>query len=178
MKTLLVENTINTPEFKQWFLGSKVVDKSGDPLIVKHWTFNDFTVFDRLAAVKLFKRDTQAPERIGHWFTDSDEPKLYGEKEMKLYLSIKNPKIYDHIVEKKSTGKQLFDDIVKFGGADKFRELLHNMNYDGIIVKNSHIDGYNQNVYVTLEPYQVKSAMGNSGEFNSNNPDITKEEQI
>ena len=35
-----------SPEFKRWFGDSKVVDAAGRPLVVYHWTDNDFTVFD------------------------------------------------------------------------------------------------------------------------------------
>lgn len=36
----------NSPEFQRWFEGSKVVDKSGRPLIVYHGTTHDISAFD------------------------------------------------------------------------------------------------------------------------------------
>jgi len=38
LKSILVENVTNTPEFKRWFGGSKAVDNHGNPLVMYHGT--------------------------------------------------------------------------------------------------------------------------------------------
>lgn len=37
---------INTPEFKNWFKDSKIVDADGNPLVLYHGTERDFDTFD------------------------------------------------------------------------------------------------------------------------------------
>lgn len=55
---LLNERAISdTPEFKQWFNGTKMVDQSGNPIIFYHGTSNDIDF-------KTFKIN-----RNGAWFT-------------------------------------------------------------------------------------------------------------
>lgn len=54
---------INTPEFKRWFGDSKVVDEDGKPLVVYHWTINEFDEFN------LWKWRNEA-SGIGNWFVD------------------------------------------------------------------------------------------------------------
>jgi len=87
---------IDTPEFKEWFKGSKVVDKDGSPLVVYHGTTekSPFTVFN-----------TNPPKDVGAHFgtkeaansilagnyeaiknTDNMSANIYP-----VYLSIKNP---------------------------------------------------------------------------------------
>ena len=46
MKSILMENVTDTPEFKRWFGNSKVVDKHGNPLVVYHGTKSDISTFD------------------------------------------------------------------------------------------------------------------------------------
>jgi hypothetical protein len=87
------------PGFEQWFAGSKVVDKSGQPLVCYHGTFRDFAEFqynDNGWAGSGFNR-------LGFWFdTDPKTPGwLAGDEEgygigdggniKPCYLSIKKP---------------------------------------------------------------------------------------
>jgi hypothetical protein len=41
---------IDSPKFKEWFSGSKVVDSSGSPLVVYHGTSSEFDEFDPAAS--------------------------------------------------------------------------------------------------------------------------------
>lgn len=87
--------------FKKWFGDSKVVDENGKPLVVYHGTREIFDTFDNNKKGKA--SDTA---RIGFWFTDSSKfaenfasDIWYGEQEnpitMPVYISMKNPKIYE-----------------------------------------------------------------------------------
>ena len=85
---------IDTPEFKEWFKGSKVVDKDGSPLVVYHGTTekSPFTVFN-----------TNPPTDVGaHFGTKEAANSILAGKAIKnidnmsaniypVYLSIKNP---------------------------------------------------------------------------------------
>lgn len=90
----------DTPQFKAWFAGSKVVDENGKPLVVYHGTKSDFGIFD---LTKGGRSNEEAS--IGFWFSPSKDVAdnfvkgiWYGDKEKKLmplYLNLKNPKIYE-----------------------------------------------------------------------------------
>lgn len=90
-----------TPQFKRWFSGSKVVDSQGKPLVVYHGTNADISVFD-----PAFRgQNTGAPSaREGFFFTDSAEVASgyatdagggQGDNVIPVLLSIKNPLVYD-----------------------------------------------------------------------------------
>ena len=84
---------------------------------------------------------------------------------MPLYLSIQNPLVFD------------------FGGAsyrersyaDLLKEAKEN-GHDGAIFRNT-ADPTPGDVFVAFNPKQIKSAIGNNGKFDPDNPDITKSDR-
>ena len=138
----------DTPEFKKWFGGSKVVDRSGTPQVVYHGTNKNFNAFN-------LKKATQGII----WFTSDKAAVEQGNvgaqgqgKILDLYASIKNPagwKEYDQ----KSIGELISE------------------GYDGVILpeKNGEFTG------IAFEPTQLKSASRNSGEFNPENKSFLKQ---
>ena len=151
LKSLLIENITDTPEFKRWFGNSKVVDRNGNPQIVYHGTTSYFNMFD----------NEKTGGRGYYFFKQKDAADLYAKGDrantMLVYLSIKNPI------------KELdFNKIGIENGFSKHEAInfIKNKGYDGII---------GQRYIVAFYPEQIKSAIGNNGDFNSNNPDITKE---
>ena len=150
----------DTPEFKKWFEDSKVVDQNGKPIVVYHGTGTDFTVFN--------KRGSYSPAKYGYFFSSSPEAAGYfakrpGNAQIKpLYLSFKKPFVKD--LEGKKSFTEFIDNV----------ESLKKKGYDGFIYKNA-IDGNNgipHDVYIATESAQIKSATGNRGTFDPNNPDI------
>lgn len=80
-----------TPEFKAWFGRSKVIDDNGDPLVLYHGTFDDFTQFERTGDIGF---------HLGTARTANDRLKQEGKKAknrrrspqvMLLYAKIENP---------------------------------------------------------------------------------------
>lgn len=60
-------------------------------------------------------------------------------------------------------------------GASDVQDWLKNEKYDGLIIEGQ--DKYTKKeglAYIVFEPTQIKSATGNNGKFNPNNPNITK----
>lgn len=53
----------------------------------------------------------------------------------------------------------------------EYREHLIDQGYDGIKYENDVEGGF---AYIVFEPTQIKSALSNNGDFDPNNPDITK----
>jgi len=194
----------DTPEFKRWFGNSKVVDDEGEPLVVYHGAplhinptgdvLGDLTEFDR-NAVSLFSGSGLdiGMDKVGHWFTDTPGERgaeLYSGKTgtiYPIYLSIKNPwgVTFDEFLKKgqtlsgwdklareyrKRTGRNLPE-----GRWDvkPLRSWMKDNGFDGIQFKGV-IDNPTQKVWLTLEPTQIKSATGNRGTFDPDDPDITK----
>jgi hypothetical protein len=172
MKSILLESIVDTPAFRRWFGNSKVVDKNNKPIIAYHGTTKNFNEFmlkyigtstdeGYLGAGFYFSRFPQnAMAYSGYYDFNNFPDKAKGGNIMPVYLKIENPVIdkeFD-IVEK------LFGTV--HGASKKMMKYFKSKGYDGIIARGE---------YVVFEPIQIKSAIGNKGTFDSNDPDITKE---
>lgn len=155
---------VNTPEFKKWFGDSKVVNESGDPLVVYHGTTKSFDFFD----ISL------SHAGVAGWFSDSNytasvhtkelqskrKESIYGEKfktggqVYPVFLSIKNPKIVTK------------EDFRKYSDRD-VAEMAKYEGYDGLILND--VNG--SNIYVAFESSQIKS-VNNRGTFDPEDPRI------
>jgi hypothetical protein len=163
---------IDTPEFRRWFGDSKVVDANGSPLVVYHGTSKDKD-FDK------FKAGTR-----GAWFTtNSAEASSYAEENdsgyktvdydpkqgyikkdtsarvMPVYLSIQNP---GELTEEQGQRLKYAKSYSK-AQAEIFSEMRA-QGYDGVNMGGG--------IWVAFSPTQIKSAIGNSGTFNPNDPRI------
>jgi hypothetical protein len=135
----------NTPEFKAWFGDSKVVDADGKPLVVYHGTNKSFTKIS-------MKKGAQGV----FWVTSDKSSIEKGEsgaqgtsKIMELYAKIERPAGWEEY------GKKSLGELIRDG-------------YDGVILPNK--DGsFNA---IIFDPNQVKSATGNRGTFDPNDPNI------
>lgn len=151
---------VRTPEFKAWFgdwendpdNASKVVNpKTGEPLVVYHYTEEQFDTFN-------LNKARQSSDIPAFFFTTDPEMGMeYGSHEMQVFLNIRNPA----------------DKPVISGGKDgkALREELVQNGFDGTVVDDSY-DGHLSIEYAALRPNQIKSATGNTGAFDSGNDDI------
>lgn len=166
---------------KAWFGNSKVVDASGQPLIVYHGSSSDALIeeFDRLYLVSKGKKD--GIDSIGTWFTDNpDRVADYGSKrKYAAYLRIENPIIFKDFDEL----RQYWADT-QSSSKNKAAKAAHKSNphhgsstdflddwsdHDGIIIlKGGSGEWENQTAYVAFKPEQIKSADSNSGNYNLN----------
>ena len=136
-----------TESFERWFGDSKVVDSEGRPLVVYHGTKGDFSVFDT-------ENSRMGPAA---WFTPSRTlASLHGRdgNVMPVYIAIRNP--YE---AKSATEASLVT-------PDRKAELIA-QGYDGIHEKRGTIEQW-----VAFYPDQIKSAIGNNGNFDAASPDI------
>lgn len=174
----------NTPEFKNWFGDSKVVDKNGSPKLVFHGTPDPFEAFSLSKSGSVTGADDA---KEGFFFTDRkrtaknymrgknpniETARMKGNPTLfSTYLSLKNPYIAD--MEGKVYREQKYIDII-----NKAKEEGH----DGVIIKNTYDGGeYNrfhallngrlkgENIYVAFKPEQIKSSE-NFGDFDPNDP--------
>ena len=159
----------DTPEFKNFFGESKVVDAKGNPMPVYHGTSSDFTVF-RPSESGLLGRGIylSSEERVAKGFRGAD-------KLMRSYVSMKNP-AYEHDLIPKRLGDKMKH--------DEYQKELHDRAIDGGfdgIIKGGSTDVFGNprtpdswGNFVVFKPTQIKSATSNSGTFDLSNPDINK----
>jgi hypothetical protein len=184
-----------TPEFKEWFGDSKVVDEEGKPLVVYHGTRSNFESFDKS---KTGSRLDPGDWGQGFYFGDEDKAVGYGHddpswKTMPVYLSMRNPLLivgdrnFDELspdhpmvpVLSKMFGKDVVAKAVADGdgmpafvysiGHENFTRTLQKNGYDGVlrVFKPGSFEA------VVFEPNQIKSATGNRGTFDPRDPIIT-----
>ena len=88
-----------------------------------------------------------------------------------VYLSIQNPYEVEGY-------ESLTDERDDAGGAAAFRARLVAQGYDGVVVRESSTDGGDvRDDWVAFYPTQIKSAIGNDGNFDKTNPDIRRSAQ-
>ena len=176
----------STPEFKQWFDNSKVVDEQGRPLIVYHGTSGDFNEFDPNAervtddgymgagfyfetnpytasqyAASSSDARSQNTERRGKYELDFENQEPAKDANvLAVYLSIKNPYNLLREGDRRGTYGMTREEVIAWTNDLKAR------GYDGAY------DGFSE--WVAFYPEQIKSAIGNNGEFDGSNPDIRK----
>lgn len=170
----------DTPVFREWFDDSRVVDESGAPLVVYHGTVADFDAFDN--------SKTGANDRglwgRGHYFSASIEnANSYamrqgdGARIIPAYVSIENPLVL-------TTGSDL---VTRLPDGRDYKDLV-GPNLDGTKIKDIALSGGHDGVIqirpngligdlVAYNPKQIKSAIGNRGTFDSNDPNILHQNQ-
>jgi ADP-Ribosyltransferase in polyvalent proteins len=159
----------DTPEFRNWFKDSKVVNEDGSPMVVYHGTqragFNKFyheqhfgdleQVHDILSSKKL------ARDAIYFKRPVPDNSIEFGNNEAiyPVYLSIQNPK---RVGDAGTTWSWR-------GEVDRARRE----GYDGLVYRNSNEGAGGKDSWVAFSPTQIKS-IWNNGEWNSKSADIGK----
>ena len=170
-------------EFKRWFgdwegdpaNASKVIDPdTGEPLVVYHGTTGDFDAFD---ASKHGEKD-HGWYGVGHYLTaDPETASAYavynemkdgsptpGANVMPAYVSLQNPYIWPKDRKPAQTREE----------AAQLTKELRDAGYDGVVVPNEYQAPEYADFHevVAFSPEQIKSAIGNTGEFSADNPDI------
>jgi hypothetical protein len=138
---------------------SKVVDESGEPQVMYHGTHADFNTFDR---------ETLDPTLRGigfHFTSDTQRANMFaaggqGGNIIPVYLNIRNPYVVEDLRAFNAQSNR------KYGkyGAEKLIKDFEAKGYDGLKFDNTH--------YIAFRPEQIKSATGNKGNFDPENPDI------
>jgi Large polyvalent protein associated domain 39/ADP-Ribosyltransferase in polyvalent proteins len=148
-----------TEAFRKWFGDSKVVDAQGKPLVVYHGTAADFSAFN--------KDQGGRAQYFGdgiYLTSDKNQASMYagrgeGSNVMPVYAALKNPFIEG--VSKFNGGKTLVATELR---KDLIQKRYEKAGFDGVILQRGWV--------VAFRPEQIKSATGNRGTFDPNNPDI------
>lgn len=166
--------------FWKWFGKSQVVDEEGVPLVLYHGTTKAIKKFEK-ALIK-----SRFPFSFGFHFTDRPaEADIYaGGFEMSqpkskkfdegavvypVYLKSENPLIY----KTKDLTASVFIDRNRDEIVSKLAESSYSKNqYDSVIVIRDRGDDYDGINVVVFDPRQIKSAIGNDGTYDADDPDI------
>jgi hypothetical protein len=167
-----------TEAFKKWFGDSKVVDADGRPLVVYHGTASDFSEFAQKQATDkegrrlsmgwgskkfYFARSANAASSAAEWAAASKDRPGDTANVMPVYLRIEKPisaMEYTRQIEELTNGGASRDAAIK-----TIDKRLMADGYDGII------DAESGGIAV-FRAEQIKSAIGNNGDFDPSNPDI------
>lgn len=186
-----------TDAFQRWFGDSKAVDADGKPLVVYHGTKGDFAEFEPNESGIFFAARPEAASAYAIGW--EDEGAANGGNVIPAYLSLQNPltttrewltKFADRVGAKamaeakaefggSSLGlEEAFEDSEQWARELVMREAKR-LGYDGLILPADtlpieHLGGdwEQQPAYVAFEPTQVKSAIGNNGQYDPTKPDI------
>lgn len=167
-----------TPAFRAWFGDSKVVDSEGAPLVVYHGTAADFSEFKASnsydGAIFFSSSYEVAEDRAGE-----DNAKV-----LSVYLAPQNLFDVDSRTDIEAATPWIKNNWSKI--AQNYEDALkevENGNYPafegtGLIphLRSLGYDGFTTyegaKNYAVFSPTQIKSAVGNNGDFSPANPDI------
>lgn len=171
------ERQTQTPEFRTWFGGSKVVDESGQPLRVYHGTARSFDEFNIVDAGEQFGRE----DFYAYFSPDAGTASSYamraagsrdalgymrdgnvGPNVVPAFLSLKKP------LEVNADAGMSAIDHADLHRSKLFDQVLDG-DHDGIIVR----DASGGVVYGARYPEGIKSAIGNSGRFDPSSASLT-----
>jgi hypothetical protein len=180
---------VRTPEFKAWFgdwlnnpqNASKVLDENGEPLVVYHGTKSS----KKIDTFEFYGG------RIGFWFIPNkkiaknlfnDTNKIYN-----VYLNIRNPKNIESTESFTDNNENdawlklwSMTDRFNYIKEEELRNHLIEDGFDSIILKNSKKDildkdwknAKGENQIIVFTSNQIKSAIDNNGNFNTENNNI------
>lgn len=168
------DSQINSPAFKRWFGDSKVVDAEGKPLVVYHGTKADISQFDGNRATEkdagwygrgiYFTADPATASAYSGFEEMQGKAPREGANVMPVYVSLQNPYVWPK-------GRAVATSREEAGA---IRAELEAAGHDGVVVPNGYADPEYSRHYevIVFEPTQIKSAIGNNGDFDPSNPDI------
>ena len=174
-----------TAAFKEWFGDSNVVDENGDLMAVYHGTAADFSAFS-LAHTRgqigfHFGTSEQAEDIVvsmGDLGIYDEDGIPQGANTVPVYLAINNPVRLDDL------GSWYGEKVVKMvnriagttlhpsAGDNTIKAALKARGYDGVVYKNTREGNGEEDSYIAFSPNQIKSAIGNTGQFSSYSDDI------
>lgn len=182
--TATIDAQTETAAFKKWFGDSKVVDESGDPLVVYHATDEG-------------EIDEFSPRKKDHWYSFTPEEwhaRDFGETVHAVYLSLQNPLDLTQFGAGGDEGDDQTDpsDIASFladngiavslgsrkgftteilnRAATEIRSQAIARGFDGLKMWDYKSDEALE--FVAFFPTQIKSATHNKGTFDPKNPKI------
>lgn len=178
-----------TAAFQSWFKNSKVSDTEGRPLIAFHGSGVEIESFKTSFKEYRQPKNQNWAGQMGAWFaapsswsdyeagnaeataevfSDLSSRQRDGEGAViyPVYLSILNPyELEGH--------DDFMEQMEEAGGVAAFRRMLEDKGHDGLVIEGCYSDGDMVRAdWVAFHASQIKSAIGNSGAFCKDNPDM------
>lgn len=148
---------INTPEFKAWFGDSKVMDEKGKSLEMVHFSYNEFSQFDKSHAG--INNDESS---IGFWFADRDDFAFNNERypiRYDVYLKMDNPLIIEG--NGTETNPWADTDIDNLDSYAKFEKMFNDLMYQDPQMWDERVY---EPIYGGFETQKVKLRFSNFSE--------------
>lgn len=174
-----VAPAVETPQFKQWFGQSKVVDAAtGAPQVLYHGTDQRFREFSRTSDIGFHFGDKATAEDRARQIEAGDQTRL-----MPVYLKADNPlrlpdlnewggyELANALRDEGVFTQDEIDALPDVLDRVAVRDALAAKGYDSIVYAN-RFEGGGTDSYIVFEPTQVKSATKNDGSFDANDPNI------
>jgi len=165
-----------SPEFAQWFGDSKVIDEEGNPKVIYHGTAA--SEFDAFEPGRTGASTDSGFFGVGVYLTDkpstADWYAMHGgtaSRVYPVYASIQKPLILDN--DDAIPKRQAIVSALGLRGDESSWDItdkLESLGYDGVIYR---MPKSGATEYVVLKGTQLKSATGNRGTFDPNDPIIT-----
>lgn len=172
--------------FKKWFGDSKVVDESGDPLVMYHGTDADITTFEPKDGMIFVTADPKFAEEYTTTTIDSLDKTGGQPNIIPVYVRAENPFDFgnpEHITalekyekDNRYTERSISNYVrdVKRGDYEavesrKMQNAIKAMGHDGFYVREAGRQVKNLGVF---RPEQIKSATGNIGTYSPDSADI------
>ena len=168
----LIENEVpllqtDTPEFKQWFGNSKVVDKDGKPLIMYHGTskdkdFSHFKVGSRGVWFTMWN------DSASEYAMDNDSKNVKYDQDTRKYIDVNVAARVLPVYLKIENPYQMTNEDFQFVNVENYARA------QAILFKRLQAEGYDGIHWAPPEwvvlgsSSQIKSAIGNRGSFNPN----------
>lgn len=185
-------NTVQE-NFQQWFAQSKIVDALARPLILYHGTFNHFDTFDTDmgygdADFMFFTPDAGEALHFAQNRADGicyeDDEIAAGPLIMPVYVYCENPFDYEDMSHAQRLGEALVGQTHNCTSEELIRQISQgnwmDLEKDHVqdAIKELGFDGFyakergHKNLAI-YKPHQVKSALGNSGNYSLDTDSLT-----
>ena len=180
------EKGTDSKYFKKWFGDSKVVDESGEPLVVYHGSpSHDITIFDSDKTLygeiskgfNFFTNKKSAYQDSADDYANFAGTNGYRRngKVYETYLKIQKPlhiKYTSNAMTLYKGGRQYATPVEYYDTNYKeIKEKYNSGDYDGIIIENTDKNNDDSSIYLVSNSEQIKS-VNNQGTFDGSNPNI------
>ena len=181
----------DTPQFKKWFGSSKITNEDGSPMVLYHATAENFNEFipggfpDENGYLSSGEAIWLSPNKESQPAAHNINGNTLGRYRegvnvMPLYVRMERPLLLDDR-QSADWAREVFGK-----GSREFPLLMNkdwvkevkDAGYDGIIWTSPYSadSATRDHEYIVFDANQVKSAIGNTGEYSTTNPDIRYEE--
>ena len=189
------DGSLQKDNFAEWFGRSTCVDDAGLPQVCYHGTtvwsrpdrsLGDIDAFDRMSSITRVRRRPSL-DSVGSWFSTNpgeDGAGMYAGggsgAVYPVFLKILDPWVttFDAMTRRaRAFGGLTEDQHVNEVGVAALRYWLQETGRDGICIRHdehsSSTEFKHQTAWIALEPSQIKSAIGNCGTFDPQDPSIS-----